>query len=182
MGCRSSYGTGVTSFGAGNIILGGDGSDIIEGRGGDDLIDGDLALNVRISVRSTVDADGNGIADRNASGELVLGPEIFSVDSMTELTSAVFAGQINPGQLSIVREILPLAGGPDFDTAVYSDVLANYLINGQPFNPASPPRPMSTGSTRLRTLSAALPVRTAPIGCRTSRGCSSPISRSSSEA
>ena len=31
----------VTSFGAGNIILGGDGSDLIEGRGGDDLIDGD---------------------------------------------------------------------------------------------------------------------------------------------
>ncbi len=35
-------------FHAGNIILGGDGSDLIQGRGGDDLIDGDLALNVRI--------------------------------------------------------------------------------------------------------------------------------------
>ena len=42
----------MTSFGAGNIILGGDGSDIIEGRGGDDLIDGDAWLNVRISVRA----------------------------------------------------------------------------------------------------------------------------------
>ena len=50
-----------------------------------------------------------------------------------------------------------------------------------PFNPARPPRPMSTGSTRSRTLSAALPVRTAPIDCRTSKGCSSPINRSSSE-
>ncbi len=40
----------MTSFGAGNIILGGDGSDIIEGRGGDDIIDGDAWLNVRIAV------------------------------------------------------------------------------------------------------------------------------------
>src|SRR5262249_3533116 len=45
----------VTSFGAGNIILGGEGSDIIVGQGGDDLIDGDAWLNVRISVRSKAD-------------------------------------------------------------------------------------------------------------------------------
>src|SRR5262249_19684627 len=42
----------VTRFGDGNIILGGQGSDIIMGRGGDDLIDGDLWLDVYISVRS----------------------------------------------------------------------------------------------------------------------------------
>ena len=48
----SSASIGVrTSFGAGNIILGGDGSDIM-GHGGDDLIDGDKWLNVRISVRA----------------------------------------------------------------------------------------------------------------------------------
>ncbi len=40
------------SFNAGNIILGGDGSDTIEGRGGDDLIDGDKWLNVHLSVRN----------------------------------------------------------------------------------------------------------------------------------
>ena len=50
--CRTCSAHGVTSFGAGNIILGGDGSDILEGRGGDDLIDGDAWLNVRISVRA----------------------------------------------------------------------------------------------------------------------------------
>ncbi|UUZ74669.1 hypothetical protein LP414_20235 [Polaromonas sp. P1(28)-13] len=44
-------GTADDQFGSGNIIFGGDGSDIIEGRGGDDLIDGDRSLNVRISVR-----------------------------------------------------------------------------------------------------------------------------------
>jgi Ca2+-binding RTX toxin-like protein len=49
-GLQDFLGAGVTSFGAGNIILGGDGSDIIEGRGGDDLIDGDAWLDVYISV------------------------------------------------------------------------------------------------------------------------------------
>ena len=39
-------------WGAGNILLGGAGSDILEGRGGDDIIDGDRALTVRISLRT----------------------------------------------------------------------------------------------------------------------------------
>ena len=98
----------MTSFGAGNIILGGDGSDIIEGRGGDDLIDGDRSLNVRISVR-----DGRrDNADRGSRTGVILGAEIDSVDSMTDLTARVFAGEINPGQLVIVREILADDGAP----------------------------------------------------------------------
>ncbi|UUZ78449.1 hypothetical protein LP414_16760 [Polaromonas sp. P1(28)-13] len=106
-------GTADDQFSAGNIILGGDGSDIIEGRGGDDLIDGDRWLNVRISVRAN--ADGTGA-------------EIRSVNSLTELVPDMMAGLINPGQLVAVREILT-AAGPDFDTAVFSDVLANYAIS-----------------------------------------------------
>jgi hypothetical protein len=54
-GLQDFVGAGVTSFGAGNIILGGEGSDIMEGRGGDDLIDGDRWLNVRIEVTGTID-------------------------------------------------------------------------------------------------------------------------------
>jgi Ca2+-binding RTX toxin-like protein len=131
----------VASFGAGNIILGGDGSDILEGRGGNDLIDGDLALNVRISVRATVDLNNDQIADRDASGELVLGAQIATADSMVgilqnksgalagtsaglTLASAVFAGTVNPGQLTVVREILsPTTVGSDFDTAVFANTL-----------------------------------------------------------
>ena len=115
----------MTSFGAGNIILGGDGSDIIEGRGGDDLIDGDRWLNVRISVRANPDGTG---------------AEIDSVDSMTELVARVFSGEINPGQLVAVREILPGDGSFNFDTAMFSDVLANYTIavNGVVVNVTDP--------------------------------------------
>src|SRR3990172_7576524 len=54
-GLDGLVGTADDRFGAGNIILGGDGSDMIEGRGGDDLIDGDQWLNVRISVRANAD-------------------------------------------------------------------------------------------------------------------------------
>ena len=107
-------GAPVTSFGEGNIILGGNGSDLIEGRGGNDLIDGDRWLNVRISVRAN--ADGTG-------------PEIRSANSMTELAADIFAGTINPGQLVIAREILPGDGSPNFDTAVFSGNLADYTIN-----------------------------------------------------
>ncbi|HBX53801.1 MAG TPA: heme peroxidase [Pseudomonas sp.] len=111
-------GAGQTSFGAGNIIMGGDGSDIIEGRGGDDLIDGDAWFNVRISVR-TNPADP--------------ATEFRSVTSLTQLVPDMVSGAINPGQLVIVRELLnaapdPLDMGNSFDTAVYSGLMANYEV------------------------------------------------------
>ncbi len=110
-------GAGQTFFDGGNILLGGDGSDIIEGRGGNDLIDGDKWLNVRISVRAGVDANG-----------LPTGPEIASYDSMVPLIPFMMNRTYNPGQLQIVREILPGSGGFNFDTAMFTGPLANYTI------------------------------------------------------
>ncbi|MBI4291352.1 MAG: heme peroxidase, partial [Betaproteobacteria bacterium] len=110
-GADGLVGTADDRFDSGNIILGGDGSDVLEGRGGDDLIDGDRSLNVRISVRAN--ADGTGA-------------EIRSVNSLTELVPDMMSGAINPGQLVIVREILTGAGG--FDTAAYSGPAANYTV------------------------------------------------------
>ena len=101
-------GSPVASFGAGNIILGGSGSDIIEGRGGDDLIDGDARLNVQIAG---VDINGTAV----------------SADSMKDLQERVFAGEIRPGDLHIVREILT-SPTVDFDTAVFSGPLADYEV------------------------------------------------------
>ncbi|ESS71955.1 hypothetical protein MGMO_81c00010 [Methyloglobulus morosus KoM1] len=103
-------------WGEGNILLGGGGSDTIEGRGADDIIDGDHMLRVRISVRSGVDAN-----------DLATGPEIASTDLMENiptgpgwtgalagktLQAAVFAGLVNPGQLVAVREIVAPDGSP----------------------------------------------------------------------
>ena len=120
-------GAGPESFDAqgrfvgGNILLGGDGSDLIEGRGGDDIIDGDSWLRVRIAVMSTFD-------DNGPTGNTVLSYH----DSMTTLVQGVFAGEINPGQLKIVREIVSTGDTtPDIDTAAYSDVRANYSFSAR---------------------------------------------------
>ena len=118
-------GAGPASFDAqgrfvgGNILLGGAGSDLIEGRGGDDIIDGDAWLRVRIAVMSTFDANG-------PTGNTVLSYH----DSMTTLVEGIFAGTINPGQLKIVRDIAPGVQNADTDVAVFSDIRANYAITG----------------------------------------------------
>ena len=115
-GLQEFVGVGVTSFGAGNIILGGEGSDIIEGRGGDDLIDGNNWLNVRISVRANLDGTGE---------------EIDSFDSMEPLVPLMVNGTYNPGQLQIVREIMPGDANAvdNFDTVFFSGNLADYTIS-----------------------------------------------------
>ncbi|WP_375739226.1 peroxidase family protein [Pseudomonas boanensis] len=110
-GADGITGTADDQFGAGNIILGGSGSDIIEGRGGDDLIDGDLWLNVRISVRAN--ADGTGA-------------EIASFNSMLDLIPQMLNGTFNPGQLVAVREVL--TGNVDFDTANYTGLNSEYNV------------------------------------------------------
>ncbi|MFI7372279.1 peroxidase family protein [Actinoplanes sp. NPDC049668] len=96
-------------WGEGNILLGGAGNDTIEGRGGDDVIDGDRYLNVRLSVR---DADGK---------------ELRTVGSMAQLQADVFAGRVNPRDIVTVREILtaPAAGQ---DTAVFSGLRDEYAV------------------------------------------------------
>jgi Ca2+-binding RTX toxin-like protein len=107
----------VTGFATGNIILGGDGSDLIEGRGGDDLIDGDKWINVRIAVYAPGDVNHTG-------------PEVASFDSMVDMIPFMIDGTINPGQLKAVREIMPgtSTGGAAFDTAIYSGVASEYTV------------------------------------------------------
>jgi Ca2+-binding RTX toxin-like protein len=125
----------------GEIILGGAGSDRITGNLGNDILDGDAWLNVRISVRETKDPSS---------------AEIFTVGSLTEiitgtgnpnwegkqLSDLMRTGVINPGQLQAVRELVnsdgtAIAGtlgstnsAGDIDVAVFTDVLANYTIEG----------------------------------------------------
>ncbi|KUM37169.1 heme peroxidase [Arthrobacter sp. EPSL27] len=102
---------GAATFGAGNIIIGGSGSDEIWGNGADDIIDGDKWLNVRLSV-----LDGNGAETRTAT-------------SLTELQADIMAGTIDPGNVKIVREILSSPGEADVDTAAFSGNLDEYDIS-----------------------------------------------------
>ncbi|MCP1501177.1 Ca2+-binding RTX toxin-like protein [Pseudomonas migulae] len=107
----------TTGFATGNIILGGNGSDLIEGRGGDDLIDGDKWLNVRIAVYDAGDVNHTG-------------PEIATFDSMVDMIPFMLDGTYNPGQLKAVREILPgtSTGGAAFDTAIFSGLQSEYVV------------------------------------------------------
>ncbi|MGB3337873.1 MAG: peroxidase family protein, partial [Devosia sp.] len=114
-GLQAVLGAGVNAFSAGDILLGGDGSDVITGRGGDDIIDGDKWLNVQIGVFAPGDVNHTGTPSR-------------LVNSMKELTNEIFAGTINPGQLSVVRTIETANGAGDTDVAVFADVQAAYTI------------------------------------------------------
>jgi Ca2+-binding RTX toxin-like protein len=116
-GLQAVLGAGVIAFSAGEIILGGAGSDTIMGRGGDDIIDGDRWLNVQIAVHASMDANG-----------LPTGPIIERVNSMTQLATRMFNGEINPGQLEIVRTIETANGAGDIDIAKYQGNLAEYTF------------------------------------------------------
>jgi Ca2+-binding RTX toxin-like protein len=133
-------------WGEGNILLGGAGSDTIEGRGADDIIDGDRYLSVRLSVRAAVDANGE-----------ATGPEIGTTDLLEHvptgigwtgalagktLQQAVFAGLVNPGRIVAVREVLSPATVPaadcgiaapvNCDTALFSGPQSDYDISVTP--------------------------------------------------
>ncbi|HQU98203.1 MAG TPA: peroxidase family protein [Nitrosomonas sp.] len=111
---------GATSFNSGNILLGGGGSDLIQGRAGDDIIDGDAWFNVRISVRDKSNPN----------------TEIASFENMTTtLRTAMQNGTYSPDQLKIVREIKYTSAPTDIDTAVYQDLFANYILT---FSNSSP--------------------------------------------
>jgi VCBS repeat-containing protein len=94
-------GNGPVAFSGGNIMLGGGGSDFLEGRGGNDIIDGDAYLHVELTKpNGKVGVDSQIV--REILTDTAQGPSIDSA------TGRVIAG--------------------DIDTAVFSDVRANYTI------------------------------------------------------
>ncbi|SUD59644.1 heme peroxidase [Ectopseudomonas oleovorans] len=117
----------VIAFNAGNILLGGGGSDVIEGRGGDDYIDGAHWLNVRISIR---DDAGNEIGTADGMTKVITGKSGVLAGTAESLTldQAMFSRLLNPGQLHIVREILYSKDENDIDTAVYFGLADEYDI------------------------------------------------------
>ncbi|MEQ1652501.1 MAG: peroxidase family protein [Hyphomicrobium sp.] len=124
---------GATSFSSGNIILGGGGSDLMEGRGGDDLLDGDAKLNVRLSIRQN--NDGTGLEIGTADGMTTAVSSTNALLNGKSLVELMFAGTLNPGQLTITREILydtatngSNPADTNVDVALFSDVRANYTI------------------------------------------------------
>src|SRR4051794_18295684 len=114
-------------WGAGNILLGGGGSDTITGRGGDDIIDGDRALTVRISVRTDPADPSTEIGSTDLMEHQYLRDESGAPTGRT-LQAAVLDGTVDPSQLVIVREIDAAASPDDVDTVVFTGPRANYAI------------------------------------------------------
>ncbi|WP_051442200.1 chitobiase/beta-hexosaminidase C-terminal domain-containing protein [Arthrobacter sp. H14] len=105
---------GTATWGAGNFIFGGEGSDILEGRGADDIIDGDAALHVRLSVRT------------NPSDPAT---ETTSAASLDELQEGILAGTIDPASIVAVLEMRVDRESSEDDTAVFSGPQAEYDVS-----------------------------------------------------
>jgi Ca2+-binding RTX toxin-like protein len=131
--------TGSHVWGEGNILLGGGGSDLIEGRGGNDIIDGDRYLSVRLSVRRDANNPSSEIGSATAMNAQYKRDSSGALTGPT-LQQSVFAGEVDPGNIVVVREIRTSAEGTD--SAVFSDFEFNYTItttggDGTPGSPGS---------------------------------------------
>ncbi|TBN41999.1 heme peroxidase [Paracoccus subflavus] len=145
------FGAGATTYRDGNIIMGGAGSDQMMGRGGFDVLDGDAWLNVRIRIR----VDGNEYsAESLNSSQAAAGPfagKVYAVgtDGRPDFSAPAFGGRsltallldrtINPGDMSIVREILKAAPGTARDTAIFAGNVSEYEIEGRGFQIGTSP-------------------------------------------
>jgi len=133
--------TGDFVWGEGNILLGGGGSDQLEGRGANDILDGDRYLNVRLSVRTPT---GTEIGTTDLMENAVVRGDFGPGTTGMTLQQAVFAGLVDPGNIVAVREILtpdvvheadcpPPGTSPqtpplNCDTALFSGPRVNYSI------------------------------------------------------
>jgi Ca2+-binding RTX toxin-like protein len=122
VGQGATVGNAGNVWAEGNLLLGGSGSDLLEGRGANDILDGDRYVNVRISVRANADGTGAEI------GSTDLMEHSYQLGNPMTLQQAVFARIVNPGQLIIVRELLNDAAPTDVDTAEFTGSQAEYLV------------------------------------------------------
>ncbi len=107
----------------GNILLGGGGNDLIEGRGNDDIVDGDHALRVAITVRTNRADPASEIGRTDLMEHQATSGNFGTGTTGMTLQQAVFAGLVDPGNLVAVREIVDPTGsrmGPTAYTGVAS--------------------------------------------------------------
>ncbi len=120
-----------TVWAEGDILLGGGGSDTIEGRDANDIIDGDNALQVRISVRTTRNDPTTEIGSTDLMESQAVTGNFGPGTTGKTLQKAVFDGDVDPGNLVIVREIVapPAADSTSVDTAVFSGARGGYTVD-----------------------------------------------------
>ncbi|MBO9522821.1 MAG: Ig-like domain-containing protein [Nocardioidaceae bacterium] len=151
-------------WGDGEILIGGGGSDTITGRGANDIIDGDRSLKVSIDVHQNADGTGPVI------GTTDLLEHTYSNGTRT-LQQDVFAGVVDPGQLTIGRQLMPAPAGdrdatssaaspaPAVDTAVYLGPRSSYTVTSvgdhlvvDQTGPLGAAQKVSDGTDQLRNI------------------------------
>jgi Ca2+-binding RTX toxin-like protein len=115
-GLANFFDPGPVSFDGGNILLGGSGNDSIKGGGGNDIIDGDAWLHVALTSYS---AGGQIIRQINYD------PNGNTYDPSTAKFQLDTNGLVVPGSFVAGTGHVNAA---NVDTAVYSDVMADYDI------------------------------------------------------
>ncbi|WP_345508217.1 peroxidase family protein [Terrabacter aeriphilus] len=131
-------------WGEGDILLGGGGNDTLEGRAGDEIIDGDRALTVRISVRTNPADPATEIGSTDLMENRAVSGNFGPGTTGMTLQQAVFAGLVDPGNLVAVRTIsssvtapgdcgttAPFTATPtsvNCDVVVFTGPRANYTI------------------------------------------------------
>jgi Ca2+-binding RTX toxin-like protein/methionine-rich copper-binding protein CopC len=120
-------------WGEGDILIGGGGSDTLEGRDGDDILDGDRQLEVRIAV---LDGAGNEIGSTDLMEHQALTGTFGDGTAGMNLQAAVFAGLVDPGNLVARREIKvaadPAGSAASADTAVFTGSRTDYNVTTAP--------------------------------------------------
>src|SRR5262249_22448550 len=128
---------------AGDILLGGKGSDTLEGERGNDLIDGDVWLNVQLRavLNPGFTFPVGSPCNQDQNGQPAPPSNIGFCDDQRYLIHFAFADpqQLNPGTISIIRTIVTPSPQPppdcgavqplNCDTAVYNFNRAEYDIN-----------------------------------------------------
>ena len=110
VGLKNFFAPGIVSFDGGNILLGGAGNDAIKGGGGNDIIDGDASLHVALTSYS---AGGQIIR------QITYDPNGNTYDPSTAILDANGV---------LVTKGTGHVNAANVDTAVYSDVIADYDI------------------------------------------------------
>jgi Ca2+-binding RTX toxin-like protein len=117
-----------TVWAEGNILIGGAGSDLIEGRGNNDIIDGDHSLSVRLSVRTDPADPGTEIGSTDLMEHAAKSGNFGPLSTAGEtLQEAVFAGIVDAGDIVAVRSID--IDGPTPDNGLAGDCAAANPVN-----------------------------------------------------
>ncbi len=131
-------------WGDGDILLGGAGNDVVTGRGADDIIDGDRALSVAITVRTNPADPASEIGRTDLMERVATSGNFGAGTTGMTLQQAVFARLVDPGNLVAVREITSTvtasadcsstapfgatASSLNCDTAVFAGPRSSYTI------------------------------------------------------